>query len=46
MFILYIRNYYYDYVKQTLNNQAYYTKLIYNTSSNVANASFETKIKI
>lgn len=45
MFILYIRNYYYDYVKQTLNNQAYYTKLIYNTSSNVDNASFETKIK-
>ena len=44
LFILYIKNYYYDYVKQSLQNQAEYTNLYYNPSVNVEPSSFEKKV--
>lgn len=44
LFIFYIKNYYYDYVKQSLKNQVEYTNLYYNPSINVETSSFEKKI--
>ncbi|MGL5312129.1 MAG: sensor histidine kinase [Peptostreptococcaceae bacterium] len=44
LFIFYIRNYYYDYVKQSLKNQVDYTNLYYNSPLNVDTSNFEKKI--
>ena len=44
LFTFYIKNYYYDYVKQSLQNQADYTNLYYNPSINVETSSFEKKV--
>ncbi|MFI3209518.1 MAG: ATP-binding protein [Peptostreptococcaceae bacterium] len=45
IFTFYIQNYYYEYVRQSLKNQAHYTKLTYNSLTGLDNASFEYKIK-
>ena len=45
IFIFYVHNYYYDYVRQSLKNQAYYTKLTYNSLSGIDNVSFEYKVR-
>ena len=44
LFILYIRNYYYDYVKQSLSSYASFTRETYSTASSESD-SFEAKIK-
>lgn len=44
LFIFYIKNYYYDYVRQSLKNQVDYTNLYYNSPLNVDTGSFEKKI--
>ncbi len=44
VFIFYIRSYYYDYVRESLNRQVFYTKTSYNTSLNIDNSSFQDKI--
>lgn len=45
IFTFYVQNYYYDYVRQSLKNQAYYTKLTYNSLITLDNISFEQKIR-
>ena len=44
LFILYIRNYYYDYVEQSLSSYASFTRETYSTASSESD-SFEAKIK-
>ncbi|MGL6107230.1 ATP-binding protein [Romboutsia sp.] len=45
LFIFYIQNYYYDYVKQSLKNQVDYTIDGYNSSINIESDTFEKKAK-
>ena len=44
MFIAYIQNYYYDYVRQTLKYKAENTYSQYNDTNAMDSSSFETKI--
>ena len=44
LFISYIQNYYYDYVRQTLKYQADNINLLYNDSTDMNSSSFENKI--
>ena len=44
LFIFYIKNYYYDYVKQSLKNQVDHANLYYNPSVNMESGGLEKKI--
>lgn len=45
LFILYVQNYYYDSVRQSLKSQAEYTNSVYNTSINsTENTTFDEKV--
>ena len=44
LFMIYIKNYYYDYVRQSLSSYAYFTRETYSTASSESD-SFENKIR-
>lgn len=44
LFIFYIQNYYYDYVRQSLKGQVEYTNTVYNTNIAMETSSFEKKV--
>ncbi len=44
LFIIYVQNYYYNSVRQTLESQVDYTKGVYNTTGNIDISTFENKI--
>ena len=44
LYMIYIKNYYYDYVRQSLSSYAYFTRETYSTASSESD-SFENKIR-